>query len=224
MRLMSFILLVVILAVIVGCSGPQVTSHNRAVDAVVNTSNNTVENATIPSFKPVPEETPENVKESARFFVGGEGTLLGHNIQLLEVSPGGSSVLEIDKMRWEVYSTKTREIVNGLDFSVVELQYDINNPSNRSVVIEASNLELGPHEYFLKWDEEKTIEGVSVKITNIRKSPRSVRFDIGNERKSVVSVLEGESESVDGLKISVVDAFARDLQYEGYAIVRFELE
>lgn len=216
------IVIFAVLVILAGCASPDVVTKTTPVDA--NVPSEDINKPDVPVFEAPKESKPEPISEGrAQFYVGSDGELAGHKIKLLSMNDKGQSSFEIDGVKWDVYTTKTREVVNNLDFRVDSFYYDITNESNRSVVLVGSELKLAPNEFLLKWGDKKTIgDGVSIKIDAVRKSPRAVRFEVNNALSDFVLIEDGTTEPIEGISVTVVDSFPRVVQYETYTIIRVE--
>ncbi len=144
----------------------------------------------------------------------------GKNLIFLDLDSSGKTTVKIDDLTRVVDKTKTREIINGLEVTVLKTEYDI-DPEKVIVQLLVKKYEPGLDEYFFEREgSEKIIESVRIRLNRVESSlPNDfVRIDVGNALNERVK--EGETKTIEGLSITLVEANPRGIPTESYAILK----
>jgi hypothetical protein len=142
------------------------------------------------------------------------------NLIFLDLDASGKTTIKVGDMTRVIDRTKFKEIINGLEVTVLETEYDI-DPENVIVKLLVKKYVPGLDEYFFeKEGSEMIIESVRIRINRVESSvPNNfVRLDVGNALNEKVK--EGETRTIEGLSITLVEAHPRGIPTESYAILK----
>lgn len=144
----------------------------------------------------------------------------GKNLIFLDLDSSGSTTIKVDEVTRVIDKTKFKEIINGLEVTVLETEYNV-DPENIIVKLLVKKYELGLDEYFFEREgSERIIESVRIRLNRVESSlPNNfVRIDVGNTLNEKVK--EGETKTLEGLSITLIEAHPRGVPTESYAILK----
>lgn len=145
-------------------------------------------------------------------------TVAGKSFRLVEFSIFQGkleTIVEVDNINWVIYGTKKSEIVNGLRItpqSVDKLQ--------SYVTIKVEPFKLEPDEYLFTVGDTQTVLGKVLRLVDIQ-DDKAVTFEVVDSRAKLFIPLS-ESKVSDGLRVTNVESFYRDLRSERYTVLRVE--
>lgn len=144
----------------------------------------------------------------------------GKTLTFLELDSSGKTTVSVDGVKRAIDKTKFREIINGLEVTVLETEY-ATEAEKTIVKIFSKAYEPGLDEYlFSQVGAEKIIESVRIRLNKAEySSPKNYIFvDVGNSLNNKLK--EGETKSIEGLSITVVEVHPRGTPLESYAILK----
>jgi len=144
----------------------------------------------------------------------------GKTLTFVNLDSGGKISLKVDGITRVVETTKFKEIINGLEVTVLESKYSTNS-DELEIKILSKPYVPGPDEYFFeKEGSEKIIESVRLRLSRVEKSSPNnfVRLDVGDTLNQ--KVIQGQTKTLEGLSITVVEAHPRGTPTESYAILK----
>ena len=154
--------------------------------------------------------------------IGMSETVAGKTLTFLDLDSDGKTTLKVDDRTWVMEKTKYKEVVNGLEVTVAEAEYDIDK-EKIIIKVEAKEYVPGYNEYFFDGTgSEKIIESVRIQLRKVEEStPRNyVLLQVGDALNEKFK--EGEPQEMAGLRITLVEANPRGIPRESYAILKVE--
>jgi hypothetical protein len=142
------------------------------------------------------------------------------NLFFLDLDASGKTTIKVGDVTRVIDRTKFKEIINGLEVTVLETEYNI-DPEKMIVKLLVKKYVPGLDEYFFeKEGSEMIIESVRIKLNRVESSVPTnfVRLDVGNKLNEKVK--EGETRAIEGLSITLVEANPRGTPSESYAILK----
>lgn len=145
-------------------------------------------------------------------------TVAGKSFRLVEFSIFQGkleTIVEVDNINWVIPGTKKSEIVNGLRItpqSVDKLQ--------SYVTIKVEPFKLASDEYLFTIGDTQTVLGKVLRLVDIQ-DDKAVNFEVVDSRAKLFIPLS-ESKVSDGLRVTNVESFYRDLRSERYAVLKVE--
>lgn len=104
------------------------------------------------------------------------------NLMFLDLDASGKTTIKVGDVTRVIDKTKFREIISGLEVTVLETEYDI-DPEKVIVKLLVKKYEPGLDEYFFEREgSEMIIESVRIRLNRVEASVPSnfVRLDVGN--------------------------------------------
>lgn len=153
---------------------------------------------------------------------GMSENIAGKKVTFVELDISGKITIKVDNVERVVEETKERQIINKMEVTVLETEYD-NDRAERIVKLYVKELNLGPNEYLFEGEgSEKIIQSVRIKLTKVESSSPTnlVRLDVGNVFNQKFKV--GEPKEIEGLNINVMEAHPKGFPKEKYIIVKVE--
>ncbi len=161
--------------------------------------------------------------ENEYFLKVGDSKKIGEKqIKLLDLTNDGKAKFKVDSVIREIQRTKEKEIINRIEITTKEINYDTNERVKEGIFL-IKPYESKPNEYlFDKVGAEQIIESVRIRLNKVESSkPKNfVRMDVGNTLNQ--RFIESETKKVEGLKITLVQAFPKGTPSESYAIIKIE--
>jgi len=164
----------------------------------------------------VVKEEPEKLEQELIVIMkaGDSVVFNGDTIELesIDLTSGiFEFVVDVEGVTRSLYSTKKMEIVNNVKITALKV-----NPLENSVEMKFGLFELGPNEYYIDTKKDVVVNGRTIKLRDVNKD-EYVLLDIGGVLKR--SIREGNSEVVNFLNVTNVNAFHRGSLNERYAIL-----
>lgn len=151
---------------------------------------------------------------------GMSETIGDKKLFFLDLEASGKTTIKVGDVTRMIESTKSREIINGLEVTVLESEYGI-DPEKVIVKILVKKYVPGLDEYFFeKVGSEMIIESVRIRLNRVEvSSPTNlVQLDVGDSLNQKVK--EGETRALEGLSVTLVEAHPRGIPSESYAILK----
>ncbi len=142
------------------------------------------------------------------------------NLIFLDLDSSGKTTIKVGDVTRVIDRTKFKEIINGLEVTVLETEYDT-DPEKVIVQLLVKKYVPGLDEYFFEREgSEMIIESVRIRLNRVEASVPTnfVRLDVGNALNEKVK--EGETKAIEGLSITLVEAHPRGIPTESYAILK----
>ncbi len=170
-----------------------------------------------PEEKP-PVIPPSELKEDFQMVKGDMVTVGGKNVTLVDYSVFQNkleTVVDVDGKEWVIHETQKPEIVNGLVITPVSV-----DRLQAFMVLNVIPLKLESNQYLVVLGEDNIILGRIVRLREVQDDNGILVQVIDGEEDLEVFVMEDDTKTVDGLKVTNVESFHRDLRAERYAIVK----
>ncbi|MFH1210323.1 MAG: hypothetical protein V1645_00220 [archaeon] len=165
-----------------------------------------------------PPVVPPEVKQDFQMVKGDMITVGGKNVTLVDFSIFQNkleTVVDVDGKEWVIHETQKPEIVDGLRIAPVSV-----DRLQAFIVLNVVPLKLESNQYLIKLNEVNIILGKVVRLREVQDDGGIlVEVSVGEDDFSTF-VMEGDTKTVDGLKVTNVESFHRDLRAERYAIVK----
>lgn len=142
------------------------------------------------------------------------------NLYFLDLDASGKTTIKVGDVTRVIDRTKFREIINGLEVTVLESEYNI-DPEKVIVKLLVKKYVPGLDEYFFeKVGSEMIVESVRIRLNRVEASSPTnfVYIDVGDTLNTKVK--EGETRTIEGLSITLVEAHPRGTPSESYAILK----
>ena len=142
------------------------------------------------------------------------------NLMFLDLDTSGKTIIKVGDVTRVIDKTKFKEIINGLEVTVLETEYNI-DPEKVIVKLLVKKYVPGLDEYFFEREgSEMIIESVRIRLNRVESSVPTnfVRLDVGNALNEKVK--EGETRTIEGLSITLVESHPRGIPTESYAILK----
>jgi len=141
-------------------------------------------------------------------------------LYFLELDSSGKTTIKIGDVTRVIDKTKFKEIINGLEVTVLETEYNINRDES-IVKLLVKKYTPGLDEYFFeKVGSEMIIESVRIRLNRVEASTPTnfIYIDVGDSLNQKVK--EGETKTIEGLSINLIEAHPRGIPSESYAILK----
>jgi len=145
--------------------------------------------------------------------------IAGKTVTFVNLDANGKTTMNVEGVERVIETTKFREIINDLEITVIETEYDTDN-NNRIVKLKINKLELEPDEFlFNSVGSEMIVESVRIKVAKIQESTPTNLMIIDVGTKYTQKIKEGETKEIEGLSITAIEIHPRGTPLESYAIL-----
>ena len=148
--------------------------------------------------------------------------IAGKTLTFIELDSSGRTKIGVDEKTATIESTKTREIINKLEVTVLGTEYST-DPDKVIVKLLVKEYKPGPNEYlFEQTGSEMIIESVRIRLSYVEEStPKDfVKIDVGKALNQ--KVREEETRVIEGLSVTLLEAHPKGRPVESYAILKVE--
>ncbi|MFH1332047.1 MAG: hypothetical protein ABIH63_02060 [archaeon] len=170
-----------------------------------------------PETPPEEPEEPEPEVQTEFMLSKGESIyVFGKTFTLVEFSIFQGkleTVVDVDGVTWTIEETKKPEIVNGLVVTPVSV-----DKLQTYIVIDIEPFKLKTDEYLFRIDEEQVILGKVLVLKDIQ-DDNGVLVEALDSATNIF-IMPGETKVYEGLKITNVESFYRDIRVERYALLK----
>lgn len=160
---------------------------------------------------------PEVSSSNVFTLVKGESVFFeGKKITLVDLFSDGGSIFSVSGVSAEVSSTKNLEIINGLEITVQNINYNFTNLDLSTVSFKVNTFVLDKDEYLFFVNEPLTIDKSTIILQGV--TPSYLIVDTDNVLG--IKIYPGSSKVISGLNITSVKSFPHGIRADDYAILR----
>lgn len=147
--------------------------------------------------------------------------------ELISLENDGKIVVRVsdkpNKVKREIKETNYMEIVNGFEITNKRINYDYVNPNESYAVLKINKYTNKANEYLVEIDKPIKVKGelLTIILKDIDHEDHSIKINVNNE--NLIRIREGYTEMIsiiNGVEITNIKAFPRDVRYENYAIIK----
>ena len=167
---------------------------------------------------PTTPETPPVQTSEFTMKKGGVVNVAGKRVTLEDFSIYQGkleTIVDVDGEGWVIHETQKPEIVNGLRITAISV-----DRLQTYIMLKIVPEELDADEYLLRVGERQVILGQEFELAKIQDEDGGALLTVVDGDPEGVFIMLGMTKEYQGLEITNIEPFYRDIRAEGYGIFR----